>query len=317
MKIGVVGYGSIGKRHVMNLMSLGYRDITLFREKGKGNEFNLKEEYDSVTFSQEDFDFLVISNPTTFHYRTASPFIKTNKNLFIEKPVVFQESELDGMMELLASYTGIGMVGYNMRFHPCIKRIRQILDEGKIGDSYSSRFFVGQYLPDWRTGQDYRKGVSAHKHLGGGVVFELIHEIDMALFLFGQPVSEINSIALKSSDLVIETEDISEILYLADRNVIVSIHQDYLNRDYRRTIEIIGSKGTLFCDLKSSEIRIISSQASTVLNETIPFDRNDMYLDMIKYYTCCVKGKIMAVPDLTESLESVQIALEVRKTNKL
>lgn len=317
MKAGLVGYGSIGKRHVQNLIALGFDDITLFREAGRGNEYNLREEYDFGTFSRENFDFILISNPSTFHYKTALPLIMSNRNLLIEKPIVCERDEYSALTGLLSGYTGIGMVAYNMRFHPCIRKIRQIIDDGILGKLYSARFFVGQYLPEWRPGRDYRTGVSALRSLGGGVVFELIHEIDLALFLFGKPRSEISSVALKSSALEIETEDISEILFLSDTSVIVSIHQDYLNRDYKRTIEIVGEHGTLNCDLKVSGIKIVSEKGKVLADEILPFERNDMYLNLMKYYTGCILRGEPAVPDLGAGLESVKIALEVKKTNKL
>lgn len=317
MRAGVVGYGSIGRRHVQNLLALGIDDITLLRERGKGNDYSLKEEYDLGKFSREEFDFVIISNPTTFHFQTALPFISRNRNLLIEKPVVFEKEEYTALKERLSGYTGIGMVAYNMRFHPCIRKIRQIVDDGILGKVYSARFFVGQYLPEWRPDKDYRTGVSALRSLGGGVVSELIHEIDMALFLFGKPRSGVNSIALKTSALEIETEDISEILFLSDSDVIVTIHQDYLNRDYRRTIEIVAENGTLYCDLKVPEIKIVSEKGKILAEEKLPFERNDMYLNLMKYFTGCILSGEPAVPDLGTALESVLIALEVKRTNNL
>jgi len=317
MKVGLIGYGSIGRRHVKNLLALGYSDITLLREKGKGNESGLAEEYDPDIFAGHDFDFIIISNPSTFHYKTALPFLKASRNLLIEKPLVFGREEYTAMQGLLAGYRGLGMVAYNMRFHPCILRIKEIIDGGLMGKPYSARFFVGQYLPDWRPGQDYCTGVSALKDLGGGVVSELIHEIDMALFLFGKPRSEILSFAGRVSDLSIETEDISEILYQSDSDVIISVHQDYLNRSYRRTVEIVGELGSMFCDLKTSAISIISGDGVILHQEEIPFERNDMYLNMMRYYTDCIKWGRKPVPDFRTALESVRIALEVKEANNL
>ena len=46
---------------------------------------------------------------------------------------------------------------------------------------------MGQYLPDWRTNADYSKSYSASFEMGGGVLFDLIHEIDLAVNLMGQP----------------------------------------------------------------------------------------------------------------------------------
>lgn len=317
MKIGLAGYGSIGKRHIRNLLSLGFSDIILYRSIGRGNEFSLREEHDFKSFLKNDFDFVIISNPTTYHSQTALPLIKSNRNLLIEKPLVFRRDEFEGMKMLLPGYLGLGMVAYNMRFHPAVSRVKELMMSGVLGNVWSARFFVGQYLPEWRPDQDYRKSVSALYDLGGGVVLELIHEIDLALYLFGKPGGRVFSVARRSSDLEIETEDIAETLFLSEKNVIISIHQDYLNRDYRRLIEIVAENGTLCCDLKKSSIQVVSEKGSLMLDETIPFERNDMYLAMMKYYINCLTENKKPAPDLIESLDSISVALEVKEANNL
>ncbi len=317
MKIGLIGYGSIGRRHISNLISLGFNDITLFREIGRGNQEGLREIFNYNDFINEEFDFIIISNPTSFHFTTMLPLLEKDSNILVEKPLVFRNEEYDALKKILPGYMGKGMCAYNMRFHPCVNRIKEICSDNTLGKIYSARLFVGQYLPDWRPGQDYRKGVSALRSLGGGVVLELIHEIDMALYLFGKPVSEICSIAGKLSSLEIETEDMAEIMFRTEKNIIVSIHQDYLSRGYKRTIEIIAENGSLICDLKRSEISVTDRDGKQSETEMIPFERNDMYLGLMDYYTGCILNDRDPVPGLRESLEAVRVALEVKTVNKL
>ena len=317
MKIGVAGYGSIGKRHISNLLELGYGDIKLYRSIGRGNDHGLVETTDFKDFVSEDFDLVIVANPATSHLAVAAPFIKRNINLFIEKPVVAGEEDSRLLSGMLGSYTGINMVGYNMRFHPSILEISRILDEEILGRIYSARLCVGQYLPDWRPGQDYRQGVSALKKLGGGVILELIHEIDLAVHLFGSPAGEIASIAGRYSDLEIETEDISEILFRSERGVIVSIHQDYLSRSYRREIEIVGEKATLFCDLKNATTEVRGGNDSLLHSHRAQFERNDMYRLMIILLIESVKQGKTVSPGIREAMQSLEIALMAKKKIEL
>ncbi|MDX9929787.1 MAG: Gfo/Idh/MocA family oxidoreductase [Bacteroidales bacterium] len=317
MKAGLIGYGSIGKRHVANLLSLGIADITLLRTEGSGNEHNLREIHDPGEFMAMPFDFVVVSNPTTCHYSTIMPLIRSGMNLLVEKPVVFTSREADELESLLGTYAGRGMVAYNMRFHPCIAVIRDIINEGLLGRPLSARLFVGQYLPDWRPGTDYRTGVSALKSLGGGVVLELIHEIDLAIHLFGEPVAPPKSLALKISGLETETEDISEIIYLSERNTLVSVHQDYLSRTYRRTISISGEEALLLCDLKDARVTVTGKDGSVIRELNPPFVRNDMYLSIMTYYTGCLTKGTEPEPSLEESLISLRLALRVKEDNNL
>ncbi|MBE0673208.1 MAG: Gfo/Idh/MocA family oxidoreductase [Bacteroidales bacterium] len=317
MKIGIIGYGSIGSRHAGNLIGLGYSDITLLRTRGRGNSHGLREVYDYDEFLSGQYDCVIVCNPTSLHFDTITPLIRENINVLVEKPLVCLPDELESLRRMLAGYKGLGMVAYNMRFHPCIRRIKEIISAGTIGSPLSARLAVGQYLPDWRPSQDYRTGVSALRSLGGGVVLELIHEIDMAIHLFGPPSSDIHSVAMRASSLEIETEDISEILYVAAGNTLISIHQDYLNRTYRRTIEIMGSEATLDCDLKSASIKITAPGDKPISEEVIPFERNDMYVSLIDYYTTCIRSGTQPEPSLTEGLVSVSAALIVKQQNNL
>lgn len=317
MKAGIIGYGSIGRRHAANLDTLGIRNITLLREKGRGNEQGFSEVYNRDEFLAMPFSFIIVSNPTTFHYETLVPLMRAGKNLLVEKPLVFAENEFTGIAAELKDYKGIGMMAYNMRFHPCVQRVAELLSGNVAGKPLSARFTVGQYLPDWRPGRDYSTGVSALKSLGGGVVLELIHEIDMAIHLLGKPASEVKSVALKISDLNIETEDISEIIWLSESNTLVSVHQDYLNRDYRRAFEIVCENGTIFCDMKEPAVRIVGEGGKAIIDERFRFERNDMYLSMMRYFTTCVRNGELPQPSLAGSLASVRVALDVKRQNNI
>lgn len=317
LRAGIIGYGSIGRRHAGNLLQLGINDITLLRTVGSGNSHGLKETTDSAGFMATPFDFVIVSNPSTMHFSAIMPLLAANTNMLVEKPPVFTGSEADALEAALPAYKGSAMVAFNMRFHPCTALIKDIIDSGMLGTVWSARLFVGQYLPDWRPGTDYRTGVSALKKLGGGVVLELIHETDLAIHLFGAPAEPPKSVAARISDLQIETEDIAEILYRSDRNIIVSIHQDYLSRAYRRTISISGSEGALRCDLKEAAITVTGRDGTVILAKTIPFERNDMYLSMMKYYTGCLTSHTAPVPSLTEGLQAVRLALGVKNDNNL
>jgi len=317
-KIGLIGYGSIGKRHCDNLINIGANNITLFREKGKGNLHGLVEIYDEQAFLERDYDFIILSNPTAFHFSFLEKLIPRNLNLLVEKPLSATKEEYDKLKVLISNYRGIGMCAYNLRFHPCVIKAKEIMDGQILGNIYSSRFFVGQYLPDWHPETDYRTSYSASKKLGGGVVLDLIHEIDLAFFLHGEAKNTLYAITAKVSDLKIETEDLAEILYLSTSNAIVSIHMDYLVRGYSRYFEIIGEKGRLYCDLSKNEIQLVKDKneiaASFGFSE---FKRNDMYLSLIRYYIQCVVEGINPIPKLSDGLVSLNIALKTKsKSNE-
>ena len=103
------------------------------------------------------------------------------------------------------------MVGYVLRFLPALHAIRQHLTDGLLGQVHTARVEVGQYLPDWRPGSDYRQGVSGQDKLGGGALLELSHEIDYATWLFGWPQS-LQCSRARLSPLEIDVEDSAHVL---------------------------------------------------------------------------------------------------------
>ncbi|NQV02798.1 MAG: Gfo/Idh/MocA family oxidoreductase, partial [Bacteroidia bacterium] len=256
MKIGVIGYGSIGNRHIRNLISLGCNDIVLLRTIGSGNEYGLPEFSVFGDFVAAGVDAVILANPTGMHITFLGRLLQLNINTLVEKPLVATLDDLKYLERQLKIYSGFGMTAYNMRFHPAVKEAKMVIDNDGLGRIYSARFHVGQYLPDWRPDRDYRKTYSASVDMGGGVLFDLIHEIDLACYLIGKPDGRVDSRVKKVSDLQIETEDLAEIMYSTGSGAVVTIHLDYLAHGYRRYFEIVGEKGTLVSDLNTGELKL-------------------------------------------------------------
>ena len=313
MKFGIIGYGSIGKRHVRNLVALGYKDIVLLRKIGQGNEFNLSEFSELKSFLETQLDAVIISTPTSLHAKYLQTILAQNMNVLVEKPLVATLEEWRKLQKHLESYEGIGMTAYNMRFHPCVKDAHKLISSEELGKIYSARFFVGQYLPDWRPGMDYSKSYSASLEMGGGVLFDLIHEIDLASFLVGEPAGRINARVEKISDLQIKTEDLVELLYQTKEKSMVSIHLDYLTRGYKRYIEVVGKQGNLHADLCTNEVLITSSQGEINTKSFHEFSKNTMYRDMLQSFIGCIKENRKPEISLENGMISNRIAIDIRE----
>ena len=109
------------------------------------------------------------------------------RHLLIEKPV---SHSLDGVDELARepwrARRSACLVGFQFRFHPGLRQVRAWLAEGAIGPVVSAHLEWGEYLPDWHPGEDYRRGYSARRDLGGGVILTLCHPFDTLRWLLGE-----------------------------------------------------------------------------------------------------------------------------------
>ena len=76
---------------------------------------------------------------------------------------------------------------------------------------------------EWRPGTDYRKSYSARQEMGGGVILDICHEIDIAMAVFGD-VKSVCCMARKVSNLDIDTEDVADIVFLHEKDKQSSLH---------------------------------------------------------------------------------------------
>ena len=134
-----------------------------------------------------------------------------------------------------------------MRFHPGPATIKRLLGQGAIGEVIAARIQSGSFLPRWRTQQHYHGSYSASP-LWGGALLDCIHEIDLALWYFGSATIA-GAATLPAKSLGLETDGLAEIILEHGTGVLCSVHLNFVQRDYRRTCQVIGSEGTIYWDL--------------------------------------------------------------------
>jgi len=286
MKVLVVGCGASGRRHINNLAAIDrIKSISVFT----GNKDCLKEvnRKDKVIITESltntDADFAVIANDTYKHIDTAIPLAERGIHLFIEKPLSHNLNKTNELRDIARKKKIKIFIGYNLRFLGAMKYIREKLSEGLLGRLYFAKIEVGQYLPDWRPSRDYRNSYSASAVRGGGVALDLSHEVDYMRHLFGDP-ARWSVVKAKVSNLEIDSDDVFEGIYKYGNNFICTIHLDYLLKEKKREIQIIGSGGVLHCDFIRKTISIRKNDEETVQNEEAMFDINKTYADELNHF---------------------------------
>ncbi|MDD4990295.1 MAG: Gfo/Idh/MocA family oxidoreductase [Candidatus Pacebacteria bacterium] len=312
-KILVVGAGSIGQRHLKNLKALGVNNLAVVDpaiKNGKAQPFivfaGLKEAL------KEKWNAVFICSPSSTHLKIALEVAKTKTPMFIEKPVSHTLAGLVKLQNLAKSIKPI-MVGYNIDFHPQFQKIQAILKKKTLGKIWGVKAEFGYYLPDWRPKTDYSQSYSAKKALGGGILLDDIHEINLVCNLFG-PVKNCFGLTKKQSDLKINTEDYAEIILQFQNGIIGQIHMDYLQRDYSRHLKIIGEKGTLIWDLGLAKLDLFltSNKKWKTIDKIPKFDWDTTYLEETKEFLKCLAAKKNPLNDLRGGIETLKIALSVK-----
>lgn len=204
-------------------------------------------------------------------------------------------------------------MGCNMRFHPGPASIKNLLDNEAVGAVISARLQTGSYLPRWRPWQDYRQSYSASTEWGG-VILDCIHEIDLALWYFGE-AKVLASAQLPARNIALETDGLAEIILYHGSGVLSSLHLNFLQRDYRRTCQIIGEKGTIYWDFADHQVRVHGENGDVkeIFLEPESWQLNQMYLDELEHFLCAVRSGIQTVNPISSAVRALEVALAVRK----
>jgi predicted dehydrogenase len=276
MKILVVGLGSIGKRHAACLQEFDGVEIAVLRT-AKGtlkDKSAYKELYcleDALAYQP---DGVIIANPTSLHVETALPFLERGIKTLIEKPI----SNTVADVEKLAPYQNNILVAYCLRFLPLTNFIKEIAATEKI---YKVGFKRSYYLPKWHPYADYRTEYAAKKELGGGVIRTLSHEIDLMLYLFGEPVST-TGVVDKISHLEIDTDDYAFFTSKTTTGARVNFELDFFSPKNVNIGELFTEKGKYSWDMNEMLFTAYEETTPTKLYGAELFDYNKMYLDQIR-----------------------------------
>jgi predicted dehydrogenase len=320
-RVLVVGAGSIGSRHIRNLLALG-ADVSVYRyrqtenvrlqELGKGlRVFSSLEEA-----LASDVEAVVIANRTDQHVPVALTAAERGLHLFIEKPLSHNLEGLGRLMTLVRERELVVEVGCMMRFHPNLLWIRDAIRQELLGKIYFCRVSAGQYLPDWRPGQDYRRSYSAAANGGGGVVLDLVHELDYLRWWFGD-VQEVGAILGRLSELEITSEDVAEILLRFQCGVVAEVHLDYLRPNYRRTLEVVGSCGMVEWSDPGGVVTVERLGGREVAHK-LPegFDRNRMFLDHMRSFLDRLRLRGEGTVSIQDGIRVLQLALAAHLSSR-
>ena len=178
----VIGTGSIAQSHIINLKKIGY-EVSIFSESGnKINKIkNIK--YIENLKNLKIFDFVVIANATNKHLKYLKILIENKKHIYCEKPIFFQKFNYSKIRKSIIKNNVLFFSGYQLLRHEKIPYLKKILKNEKI---ISFLFEVGYDFKKWRKKQSFSKNYFLEKKKGGGVIFELIHEINLIQNLIGK-----------------------------------------------------------------------------------------------------------------------------------
>ena len=302
MRIAFIGLGSIAQKHITAIKKIDANAI-LFAVRHNTNAPSVKgiKNIPFASLASLNLDAIILSNPSVYHEQFIIDLVPLGIPLMVEKPICVSQEQWESLGRLNKEKLPPIYTACNLRFHPLIVFLKNYLKE-KPEQIYEVTAYCGSYLPSWRPHLDYQDSYSAKSSMGGGVQFDLIHEIDYLNYLFGEPLA-LEKQYRRVSHLEIDSCDYAH--YSATyQKFSANVTLNYFRRDAKRTLEIVRENDTLLLDfINGNCINLITGQ--TLLN----IDKEGLslsYLNQMKYFLSAAKNKKFPMNSLEESLRIIK-----------
>jgi predicted dehydrogenase len=304
----VLGAGSAGARHARNLLALGARVAVADPDDARAHAVPGVDVVAPGLDRLEGYDGIVVATPTALHRAHALAALDSGARVFVEKPLAASVAGLD---ELVRAGSGRLTVGYNLRFHPPVERFRELIASGRAGTPAVVHAWFGSWLPDWRPGSEYRTGYSARSELGGGILNDASHELDLLVWLFGTEWDVQGAVLATRSRLEIDVEDVAVALLRSADGLPAVVTLDAVSRRYRRGLEVVGDDATVRLDWARRVIEIEDAAGVTVEEATESIDVS--YRREAEAFLAFVRGTAGAAVPVEEAAVSVRLCARIRE----
>ena len=319
----IAGLGSVGRRHMQNLISLGETDIVLLRTGKATLPDDELANYPVETDIHEAIkkhkpDAVIVSNPTAFHLNIAIPAAEAGCAILLEKPISHSMERINELGSAVKKSGSKVLVAFQFRFHPSLIKAKELISNGEIGRIISAHVHFGEYLPAWHPWEDYRISYAARAELGGGVVATQCHSLDYLPWLVGEKVESVLGFTAKLSDLEMDVEDTAKISLRFASGVLGSLHLDFNQQPPEHHFTIVGTNGTIKWNLADGAVRVyrIDKKEWDIFPLPTDWERNVMFLEQTKHFVDVVNGKSLPSCTLEDGIQVMKLISAVHESQK-
>lgn len=309
-KICVVGGGSWGKNHIKTLNAMG--NLGAIVEKNVDLINSYKESFPDLNFYDDLDDSFkknyygyVIATPAETHFNIAKKILENKKHLLVEKPLTLSIDHAKNLVELADRNNVKLMVGHVLLFHPAVRKIKDILDSGKIGELqyiYSNRLNLGKVRTEENVFWSFAP-----------------HDISIFQFLINSYPIKIDATGSSFLQKGIFDSTVTTLKY--ERGISCHIFVSWLHPFKEHRIVVIGSEGMIsFEDSAVGKPLILYSKKINIKNgipekidgpqKLIKYDKQMPLQAELEYFIKCDKP---IISDGKNGLNVVKILVEASK----
>ena len=254
------------------------------RAESLARKYGVSEAYDSIEslVRSETIDAVYVCSPLHLHEAHTTAAANAGKHILCEKPMALDVSSCDRMIEACRATDVKLMIGFMLRFHPHHRRIREMIQEGTLGQIVEARtqrsFWYPSQPDNWR--QDPARG------LAGGLADVGSHAIDLLRFLLG----EIVEVSAMTDTLVHEyaVEDLAVVLLRFASRAIGIADTSFAIPRSRALLEIYGTEGTIFAERVQGHELCVRCSLRDGSDEEINLPAPNLYTEEFEHFATCI-----------------------------
>ena len=321
LNIGIIGAGRIGKVHAQSITYnvptakvLGITDVFKDGLQELADKYGIEKVYNDYKemLADEEIDAVLVCSSTDTHADISIEAAKAGKHVFCEKPVDLTPAKVQAVIDAVAEAGVKLQVGFNRRFDHNFAQVRNLINEGKVGDLELIKI----------TSRDPAPPPAEYAAVSGGMFLDMtIHDFDMARFLAGSDVTEVYANATCLVDPAIgEAGDVdTAIINLKFENGALGVIDNSRRAayGYDQRIEVFGSLGAaMAANDTPTNVTIMNNDGVTTDKPLYFFLERYMqsFRDEMIQFVDAVLGDKPTPTTGTDGLNSILVALAAKKS---
>ncbi len=315
--MGVIGLGSIGRKHLYNSLQLknarllAVADVSE-KSRSLAREVGVKKVYSDYERLLENpiIDCVIISLPTFLHAKCAKKASELGKHIFIEKPLARNVKEGKEIVSAIKRNNLRGMIGYPMRFVSQFVELKKKINSGVLGDivtAYATNVHSGPFthrvegsvpspVPSWWFNPELT---------GGGALLDLgSHQINLLRWYFGDEVDSVTTVLGRRFNMDFEDSALCILNFRRGPKVAMNVGW-FFSYGHVTSIELFGTSSRAVASVRASTDvlkRGLAMLRQRAYRETFPY-----YYYELRYFVDCIQKDLPPLPSLEDGLKDLEM----------
>ena len=275
----IIGSGSIANQHIKNLIRLKMNILVIIKDQNEKKRFDRNiikkiEFINDISKLKKPIFFGIIASSTYKHLEHIKILINKKINIFCEKPISNNLLLIKNLRKKIISKKIFFYVNYQLQKHHLINELIKRIKNKKI---HFIKVRVGHNLKFWRKNKIRQNSYFINTKKGGGVIYELIHEINLINKIFGK-ITKIKTIKKNIISDYNKCEDLAVSLFETNRKIVGTLFQDMVSKNKIRYIKVFMENEIIKLDFIKNKIFRGKNNRIFIIKNKFP----DLQKDLIK-----------------------------------